>query len=430
MEFQNSLAFAQAMDEQDPLKAFRQKFILPQHNSQDAIYFCGNSLGLQPKSVKDILQEELDAWATMGVEGWFKGNKPWLGYHRELAPALAGLAGAETNEVSVMNSLTVNLHLLLVSFYKPTRYKYKILVEAGAFPSDQYAVASQVNFHGFSAADAIVVIGPREGEHILRTEDILNKIEEHAESVALVLFGGVNYYTGQFFDLQAITAAAHRAGAYAGFDLAHTVGNVPLQLHGWDIDFACWCSYKYLNSGPGAIGGIFVHQKHFNNNTLPRFAGWWGYREDKRFLMEQPFEPATGADGWQVSTSPILLLSVHKAALDLFDEAGGMAPLRNKGMLLTAFLEFIIQNINRQFGEALFNIITPASPDDRGSQLSIICKRNGKAIFNFLESQGVIGDWREPDVIRLSPAPLYNSFTDVYTAGTYLLAAVKNSITD
>jgi kynureninase len=293
-------------------------------------------------------------------------------------------------------------------------------MEGGAFPSDQYALESQVLYHGFEPEKAIIELFPREGELTLRTEDILSAIEQNANELALVLFAGVNYYTGQVFDMAAITQAAHKADAYAGFDLAHATGNIPLQLHNWDADFACWCSYKYMNSGPGGISGIFVHEKHFNNPQLKRFAGWWGYRPDKRFLMAPGFKPAYGAEGWQVSTSPILLMAVHKAALDIFESAGGLERLRAKSIVLTGYLEYLIQGVNQKHGEELFTIITPSNPDERGCQLSIVCKRGGKATFNYLAENGVIGDWREPDVIRLSPVPLYNSFKDVYEAVKHL----------
>jgi len=293
-------------------------------------------------------------------------------------------------------------------------------MEGGAFPSDQYAIESQVEYHGCKSKDAIIEVFPREGEYTLRTEDIISAIEQNADELALVLFAGVNYYTGQVFDIEAITKAGHKAGAYVGFDLAHAVGNVPLELHNWDADFASWCSYKYMNSGPGGISGIFVHEKHFNSPDLKRFAGWWGYRPDKRFLMTQGFKPAHGAEGWQVSTSPILLMAAHKAALDIFGKAGGLEKLRQKSIMLTGYLEYLIREINRKHREELFTIITPSDPDIRGCQLSIICKRNGKAIFNYLSENGVIGDWREPDVIRLSPVPLYNSFKDVYRAAKCL----------
>ena len=427
MIYQNTLAFAESLDAGDGLKHFRDEFLIPQHNGKDAIYLCGNSLGLQPVSAQKYLAAQLNSWKDLAVEGWFKGDDPWLEFHHGLKQPLASLTGAKIDEITVMNSLTVNLHLLFVSFYKPTNKRYKILMEGGAFPSDQYAVESQVIFHGFEPEKAIIELFPREGELTLRTEDIISAIEQNADELALVLFGGVNYYTGQLFDMEAITKSAHDAGAYAGFDLAHAVGNVPLKLHNWNADFACWCSYKYMNSGPGGISGIFVHEKHFNNPGLKRFAGWWGYRPDKRFLMAQGFDPAKGAEGWQVSTSPILLMAVHKAALDIFEKAGGLERLRNKSILLTGYLEYLIAEINQKHNELLFTIITPANPGERGCQLSVVCKRDGKAIFNYLAKSGVIGDWREPDVIRLSPVPLYNSFKDVYEAARHLDEALAVS---
>ncbi len=420
MEYDDAPEFANYLDALDELKDFRDEFLFPQHNGKDAIYLCGNSLGLQPKSVQQHVNAQLGNWQEHGVEGWFNSDDPWLQYHEQLKKPLADLIGAKTGEVTVMNSLTVNLHLLLVSFYKPTNKKYKILMEGGAFPSDQYAIESQVKFHGFDPEDAIVEVFPREGEYILRTEDILSAIEKNADQLALVMFSGLNYYTGQVFDMQAITEAAHKAGAYCGFDLAHAAGNVPMKLHDWNADFACWCSYKYMNSGPGGISGIFVHEKHFENKELKRFTGWWGYGVGKRFLMTSGFVPAQGAEGWQVSTSPILLMAVHKAALDIFEKAGGLDKLRKKSFLLTGYLEYHIRLINTKHDEELFKIITPSAPEWRGCQLSIICKRNGKATFDYLSKNGVIGDWREPDVIRLSPVPLYNSFNDVYRASKLL----------
>jgi kynureninase len=323
-----------------------------------------------------------------------------------------------------MNSLTVNLHLLMVSFYKPTQERFKIIMEGGAFPSDQYALASQARFHGYAPEEAIIEIFPREGEFTLRTEDIVETINKHADDLALVLFGGINYYTGQCFDMQAITKAAHVAGAYAGFDLAHAAGNVVLRLHDWDVDFACWCSYKYMNSGPGGISGIFVNERHFNNKTLNRFEGWWGYREEERFLMTHDFRPEQGAAGWQLSTSPIILLALHKAALDIFEQAGGIIQLRKKSELLTGYLEFLIDGINRAKNDELFKIITPSNKNERGCQLSIVCKQNAKATFNYLTENGVIGDWREPNVIRLAPVPLYNSFEQVFEVGRILAASL------
>lgn len=420
MIYENSAGFAAHLDAQDELKHFRNEFLIPQHGGKDAIYLCGNSLGLQPKSAQKYISDQLTQWKDLAVEGWFQGNEPWLGYHHRLKSTLGGLLGAKDDEVTTMNSLTVNIHLLLVSFYKPTHKKYKILMEGGAFPSDQYAIESQVNFHGFDPKDAVIEIFPREGEYTLRTEDIVLAIQDHADELALVLFGGINYYTGQVFEMSAITEAAHRAGAYAGFDLAHAAGNVPMRLHDWGVDFACWCSYKYMNSGPGGISGIFVHEKHFENRELKRFAGWWGYGAEKRFLMAPGFVPAKGAEGWQVSTSPILLMAAHKAALDIFESAGGLEKLRKKSIMLTGYLEYLIGQLNEKYGEELLKIITPKETQWRGCQLSVICKRNGKKIFDHLAENGVIGDWREPDVIRLSPVPLYNTFTDVLSASKYL----------
>ena len=420
MIYENTLAFAENLDTQDELRHVRNEFLIPQHKGEDSIYLCGNSLGLQPKSTEKYLDAQLNTWKELAVEGWFQGDDPWLQFHHQLKQPLANLTGANPEEITVMNSLTVNLHLLLVSFYKTNDKRYRILMEGGAFPSDQYAIESQVNYHGFDPQNAIIEVFPRQGEYTLRTEDIISTIEQNADELALVLFAGVNYYTGQVFDMKAIAEAGHKAGAFVGFDLAHAVGNVPLQLHNWDADFACWCSYKYMNSGPGGISGIFVHEKHFNNPNLKRFAGWWGYRPDKRFLMTPGFKAAHGAEGWQVSTSPILLMAAHKAALDIFEKAGGLEKLRQKSIMLTGYLEYLIHEINRKHNEELFIIITPSNPNIRGCQLSVICKRNGKAIFNYLAENGVIGDWREPDVIRLSPVPLYNSFKDVYRAAMYL----------
>lgn len=428
MNYQNSLAFAKAQDEKDILKDFRNRFLIPKHNGEDAIYLCGNSLGLQPKSAAQYIADQMNTWKELAVEGWFQGDDPWLEYQKSLSSSISKIVGALESEVTVMNSLTVNLHLLMVSFYKPNSKRFKIIMEGGAFPSDQYAVESQVKFHGFDPKDAVIEIFPREGEVTLRTEDILQTINNHANELALVLFSGINYYTGQFFDLESITDAAHKAGAYAGFDLAHAAGNVSLKLHEWGADFACWCSYKYMNSGPGGISGIFVHEKHFTNQEINRFAGWWGYRADKRFLMAPGFDPAVGADGWQVSTSPILLLALFKASMAIFDDAGGIDIIRKKSVALTGYLEFLISEINKENGEEVYKIITPTDPTIRGSQLSVVCRYNAKAIFKYLADNGLIADWREPDVIRMSPVPLYNSFHDVFNTAKHLydaLSAVK-----
>ena len=416
MEYQNSLEFARSMDEKDPLRNFRNKFFIPQHNGKDCVYFTGNSLGLQPKATSQYVQQELDDWATMGVEGHFQAKNPWMPYHEIFPKQLSKIVGCKQNEVVVMNSLTVNLHLLMVSFYKPTKQRYKIICEAKAFPSDQYAFETQVKYHGYDPGDAIIEVSPREGEYHLRSEDIISTIKKHADSVAVVLFGGVNYYTGQYFDLQTITETAHSVGAFAGFDLAHAIGNVKLDLHRWNVDFACWCSYKYLNSGPGGVAGVYIHEKHTVNTELPRFAGWWGYTKETRFKMEKGFEPIPTAEGWQLSNAPILSMAAHKASLDIFDEAG-MDKLHEKRNMLSDYLLFIIEDDNIQAGEKIIEVITPKEESARGCQVSMLMLKRGKEIFDELTKQGVIADWREPNVIRVAPVPLYNSFEDIYRFG-------------
>ncbi|TMI70185.1 MAG: kynureninase [Bacteroidetes bacterium] len=424
MEFENTLEFAKKSDELDTLKQFRQKFFIPQHNEQDCIYFTGNSLGLQPKSVSSYIQQELDDWARLGVEGHFDAKNPWLSYHEIFPKQLSDIVGCLPAEVVAMNSLTVNLHLLMVSFYRPTQQRYKIICEAKAFPSDQYALESQVRFHGFDPTTGIIEVCPGKGENILRTEDILSVIEQHGDQVALVMFGGVNYYTGQYFDIKAITAAAHKAGAYAGFDLAHAAGNIELHLHDWDVDFACWCSYKYLNSGPGGVAGLYIHEKHLANKELPRFAGWWGYTKETRFQMEKGFEAIPTAEGWQLSNAPVLSMAAHKASLDIFIEAG-MERLCSKAKLLTGYLLFIIDEINKLNDGRLIEVITPRDEKERGCQLSMVVKQKGKEIFNELNRRGVISDWREPDVIRVAPVPLYNSFEDVWKFGEIVKSTIS-----
>jgi len=424
MNYQNTETFARHLDEIDPLRDFQNRFFIPLKNSKKTIYFCGNSLGLQPKSIKTYINKELEKWEKLAVEGHFKGENPWLSYHKLLTKPSAKLVGAIPSEVVVMNNLTVNLHLMLVSFYQPTLKKFKILMEGGAFPSDQYAVESQVKFHGFSPEESIIEVHPRPNEHTLRTEDILQKIEENRDELALVLFGGVNYYTGQFFDLEQITKKAHEIGAFAGFDLAHVVGNIPLQLHDWNVDFAVWCSYKYLNSGAGGTSGVFVHEKHGKNNELPRFAGWWGHDEKRRFLMEKGFVPMEGADGWQLSNAQIIPMAIHRASLEIFEEAG-FSNLRQKSLKLTGFLEFLIQKFNKEQKRIQIEIITPKNSVERGCQLSLIVPKEGKKLFDFLTENGVIGDWREPDVIRVAPVPLYNSFMDVFNFYQLLQNYVK-----
>ncbi|QHL88422.1 kynureninase [Nibribacter ruber] len=419
MTFQNTLAFAQAQDAADSLRGFREQFHIPQHNGQDTVYLCGNSLGLQPKSARASVEEEMHKWATLGVEGHFKGDTPWFTYHKALAEPTARIVGAKPEEVIVMNQLTVNLHLMLVSFYQPKEGRYKILTEAGAFPSDQYALETQVKFHGYNPEDAIIEISPREGETTWRNEDILQAIQEHGNELALVMMGGVHYYTGQVFDMAAITKAAHAVGALCGFDLAHAAGNVPLQLHDWDVDFAVWCTYKYMNSGPGGTSGAFVHERHANNPDLPRFAGWWGHDQQERFQMKKGFIPMAGAEGWQLSNAQILPLAVHKASLALFEEAG-MENLRAKSERLTAYLEFLIKELNQP--KELLEIITPSGPEARGCQISLLVNQNGRQLFDTLMANGFILDWREPNVIRVAPTPMYNTFEDVYRFGQFLAA--------
>ncbi len=424
MDFQNTLDFARSLDAQDPLRRYREQFFFPQHHGTDVLYFCGNSLGLQPRSVRPALLAELDHWAEHGVEGHFRGEMPWLHYHKFLTEQAARLVGASPHEVVVMNTLTVNLHLMMVSFYRPDRQRFKIVMEGGAFPSDQYAVESQVRSHGFDPATAIVEVVPRPGEDVLRTEDIIEVIEQEGDSVALVMFGGVNYYTGQFYDLEKITAAAHRVGARAGFDLAHAAGNLPLRLHDWGADFAVWCSYKYLNSGPGGPAGAFVHERHANNPDLPRFAGWWGHDEDERFQMRKGFRPMQGAAGWQLSNAQIFAFAAHKASLDVFHEAG-MDALRSKSLLLTAYLQFVLDEANTPSAEEAmagttgtrFRTITPRDPAQRGCQISVLTDDGGRNLYEHLTQNGVVADWREPNVIRLAPVPLYNSFEDVWRLG-------------
>lgn len=407
--FEDTIEYAQSLDEVDILFPFRERFLFPQHEGKDVIYLCGNSLGLQPKSVQYLMQQELEDWARYGVEGHFQARNPWFSYHKIFTGRLAKIVGARNEEVVAMNTLTVNLHLLMLSFYRPEGKRYKILMEAGAFPSDQYAVETQVRMYGYDPADAIIEMKPKEGAYLIEEEDILAAIEEAGDSLALVMMGGVNYYTGQFFDLKKITDAAHRVGAYAGYDLAHAVGNIPLQLHDWNVDFACWCSYKYLNSGPGAVGGIYVHEHHAKNPKVFRLAGWWGNDERTRFKMEKGFIPSKTAESWQMSNAPVFNMVAHHASLDIFEKAG-MQALREKSENLTAYLEFLLKKLTH----LPFEIITPSQPQRRGCQLSLLFKERGREVFDNLTANGVIADWREPDVIRIAPVPLYNTYEDAY----------------
>lgn len=407
--FEATLDYAQSQDDIDILFPFRERFYFPQHNGKDAIYFCGNSLGLQPKSAKYLFEKELNDWAKWGVEGHFNAENPWLSYQKPFSTSLAKIVGAKAEEVVAMNTLTVNLHLLLLSFYRPKEGRYKIIMESGAFPSDQYAIETQVRMHGYQPDDAIIELTPREGEHTLRDEDILKAIADAGDSLATVMIGAVNYYTGQFYNLKDITAAAHQVGAICGFDLAHAMGNVPMQLHDWKVDFACWCSYKYLNSGPGGVGGVFVHEIHGNNPDTFRLAGWWGNEESTRFKMKKGFVPSKGAASWQMSNAPVFNMVAHKASLDLFDKTSLQA-LRSKSLQLTAYLEFLL----KQLTHLEFETITPSEPQRRGAQLSMLFTKDGRKVFDELTSKGVIADWREPNVIRVAPVPMYNSFEDVY----------------
>jgi len=416
MSFQNTLTFAQQLDEQDALKKYREKFYFPQHNGKEVVYFTGNSLGLQPKTTQAYIQQELDDWARYGVEGHFLAKNPWMPYHEFLTEKMAKIVGAINSEVVMMNQLTVNLHLLMVSFYRPTKQRYKIICEAKAFPSDQYALQSQVKFHGFDPKEAIIEITPRDGEYHIRHEDIYTAIENNKDSLALVMIGGVNYFSGQVFDLKTITEAGHKAGAIVGFDLAHGAGNIHLELHNWNVDFACWCSYKYLNSGPGSVAGAFVHQKHHKNTSLPQFAGWWGTSKESRFLMKPEFEPIESAERWQLSNAPVFAMAACRASLAIFDEAG-MDKLILKSQQLSSYLEFVVQEVNKEKGNCL-EIITPK--EHRGCQISIIAHGYGKKLYHDLIENGVIPDWREPNVVRCAPVPLYNSFEDIYRFGLAL----------
>jgi kynureninase len=407
--YRNGEDFARSMDRTDPLASFQQEFLFPEHKGQKVIYFCGNSLGLQPRQTQAAIRTELDTWRELAVGGYFGGTNPWLYYHNYVREPLADMMGALPEEITVMNTLTVNLHLMMLGFYRPDKKKYRILMEAGAFPSDQYAVETLVRHHGLDPADAILEIAPRAGEKILRTEDITAMIHEYRDSLALVMFGGMNYYTGQLFDMEAITAAGHAAGAIVGFDLAHVAGNVPLQLHAWNVDFAVWCSYKYLNAGPGAVGGVFVHERHATDARTPRLGGWWGNDEKTRFRMEKGFIPKPDASGWNISTSQVFNTVALKASLEIF-KAAGMERIRHKSILLTGYLSFLL----KQLEHLSFQIITPDDPEQRGAQLSLFFSEKGKEIHQKMIDNGIIVDYREPGVIRVAPAPLYCSYLDVY----------------
>ncbi len=423
MIFENSLDFAKQLDTIDPLKDFRSKFYIPIINGNECIYFVGNSLGLQPKTTQDYVLNELEDWASFGVEGHFNARQPWYSYHEMFPNLLSKIIGALPEEIVVMNGLTVNLHLMMASFYQPTKKRFKIICEAMAFPSDQYVFESQAKYHGLTPEEVIIEVAPRAGEHSIRTEDIIDTIKKHADETSLVIFSGVNYYNGQVFDIKTITKTAHDAGAYCGFDLAHAAGNIELHLHDWQVDFACWCSYKYLNSGPGGVGGVFVHKNNSSNLAIPRLAGWWGYEKETRFKMEKGFKPIATAEGWQLSNAPVLSMAVHKAALDIFEEAG-IKNLIVKGKLLSDYLFFIIDELNANSLEKKIEIITPKG--EKGCQISMMMLQKGKKIFEALKQNGILADWREPNVIRIAPVPLYNSFEELWVFGEAIKLILEN----
>ncbi|MFM7311479.1 MAG: kynureninase [Flavobacteriales bacterium] len=422
MEFQNTLDFALQQDAQDILRSRRNEFHFPQHQGRDVVYLTGNSLGLQPVGAMDALKQECEDWQRFGVEGHFHAQHPWYSYHERFTHGAAQLVGAKPTEVVMMNQLTVNLHLLLMSFYRPSQQRRKILFEHKPFPSDHYAFASQAQLHGFNPQDVLVEMQPRTGEVLLREEDILVKIHELGDELALVCFGGVNYFTGQFFPMQKIVQAAHEVGAYCGFDLAHTAGNLPLKLHEWDVDFACWCTYKYLNSGPGSVGGAYVHERFSSDTTLFRLAGWWGQNKSTRFQMGPDFSPIPTAESWAMSNAPVFNMAIHAIALQQFTEVG-MEALRVKSIQLTAYLAFVLQCVAQRTGVAL-SILTPQDPEQRGCQLSVVVPGATRKLVTDLAERGSVVDWREPNVIRMAPVPMYNSFEDVYQFGEMLSACL------
>lgn len=411
--FSTDEEFALQQDREDSFRAFRDRFHIPiGGDGQPLIYFVGNSLGLMPRATRKIVEQELDDWARLGVDGHFGAATPWYSYHETLREPAARLVGAQPNEVVCMNSLTVNLHLLMATFYRPTKARHRILMEDPAFPSDTYAIKSQIAHHGFEPDESLLLARPRAGEQAIREEEIEVLIEKEGDQIALVLFAGVNFFTGQFFDLAKITAAAQKRGCLVGIDLAHAAGNVPLRLHDWNVDFAVWCSYKYLNSGPGAVAGAFVHERHATNRDLPRLAGWWGNDPATRFRMqlEPDFIPVPSADSWQLSNPPILAMAPLRTSFAIFDDAGGMEPLRAKSERLTGYLQFLLDQVPSN----LFSVITPRAPNERGCQLSILVHEHPRELFHKLEAAGVKTDFREPNVIRVAPTPLYNTFHEVW----------------
>lgn len=425
--FEESEVFALKMDAQDPLSSYRKEFSFPQQeNGDDEIYLCGNSLGLMPNRSKQLVEEELQKWGKWGVKGHFESEHPWMPYHEFLSAPMAKLVGANDKEVVCMNSLTANLHFMMVSFYRPTTERYKILIEDHAFPSDTYAVVSQLEFHGYSEEEALIKLTPRPGEELIRKQDMEKVIKEQGDEIALILLPGVQYYTGQVFPMAAITEWGHDMGCVVGFDLAHATGNIELNLHHWDVDFACWCHYKYLNSGPGAVAGCFVHERH-HQSSLKRFAGWWGHDKNTRFEMGPKFQPMASAEAWQLSNPPILSLASILGSLQIFTEAGGMKVLTQKSRNLTNYLQYLLQ----QKLPDKISIITPDNEQERGSQLSLVVdikNLSGKEVFEKIEQAGVTADWRNPNVIRIAPTPLYNSFLDVYRFVEILAASLEPSL--
>jgi kynureninase len=420
-DFHSGRSYAEQLDAADPLRAFRARFAIPRtEDNEEVVYLCGNSLGLMPQNAARYVNDELDTWKNAAVDGHFDGKRPWYGYHEQFTNLAAHVVGADPGEVVIMNSLTVNLHLMMVSFYRPTTTRHRILIEENAFPSDRYAVESQARFHGFDPDEAIVVMRPRDGEDLLRTEDIESLLaSDDGQKVALVLMGGVNFYTGQAYDLERIARAARKAGAVCGFDLAHAAGNMPVQLHDWDVDFACFCTYKYLNAGPGSVAGCFVNARYDDDKTLPRFAGWWGNDPQTRFKMEDRFTPQRGAAGWQLSNAPIFSMAALLASLEIFEEAG-MVRLREKAMLQTAYLLRLVDEI----GHGAFRVITPREPQARGCQISLRAPGDAKRLRDLLQARGVVSDFRPPDVVRVAPVPLYNSFVDVWRFAQVLKESV------
>jgi kynureninase len=406
-----SLDFTRQLDAEDPLKYFRAQFLIPSHNGAEQAYFLGNSLGLQPVRTKAYIDKVLQQWNDYGVEAFFMGDDPWMDYHAHLQQPLAAITGAKPQEITVMNQLTVNLHLMMVSFYRPQGNRTKILCEAKAFPSDQYMFETHLRSRGLDPAEHLIEVFPRASEETIRTEDILEAIDRHQDEIALVLWGGINYYTGQVFDMRAIAEAAHKAGAKVGFDLAHAAGNVPLQLNNWNADFACWCNYKYLNAGPGAVGAAFIHERYHADASLQRLAGWWGYDKSTRFKMEQGFKPIQSAEGWQLSTPSPLQYACLRASMEVFMEAGWEA-IQTKRQQLSAWLWFLLDELQRAVPQNAFTVVTPRV--EKGSQVSLLMHRNGREVFEALTKQGIITDWREPNVIRLAPVPLYNTFAEIW----------------